>query len=250
MWIQGYTRLTLQDYPGKIAAMCFTGGCQLRCPYCHNPDLALAMTKNGNEDTENVALSFLAYIEKRKSLLDGIVVSGGEPLLHNLQGFLGKVKELGLSVKLDTNGLLPDQLKELIGAGLVDYVALDYKSSRENFMEATGLSRFKKQATVNSYYDSWLLTLSYLRGNRVPYELRTTLVKELHPLDILIRMAESICRGASSRELWFLQTFEKTGLLMNDYSKEKISLSAYSNKEMEVIGQKLKKIVPGVMLRR
>lgn len=250
MQLGGYMRLTLQDYPGSVAAMCFTSGCQLRCPYCHNPELVLADTEELNNDGEKTADAFLCYLEKRRLQLDGVVISGGEPLLQpDIQDFLYKIKGLGLRVKLDTNGLLPDRLVELISCGLVDYVALDYKNCKEHFVETVGLSNSGNQTITDDYLNNWKTSLNCLRKRNIPYELRTTVVRELHPLYALIRMAEYISKEAPPGERWFLQSFFRNGQLMYDYTNQNIAFSAYSIREMEEIMRKLKKTAPYIQLR-
>lgn len=249
MNLNNFVRLTLQDYPGLVAAIGFTPGCQLRCPYCHNPGLALPDLYNKETGPDNNTEPFLVYLRKRKSQLNGVVVSGGEPLLQeDIGDFLRAVKELGLAVKLDTNGLLPGRLSGLISQGLVDYVALDYKNCQELFAKTVGLERVKGRETEN-HYRCWEKSLACLRESNVSYELRTTVVRELHPLVALIKMAESINQGARQGELWFLQSFQKSGPLIADYAQHKIILTAYSKIEMREMEEKLRRIIPGTRWR-
>jgi pyruvate formate lyase activating enzyme len=246
MRLVGYTKLTLQDYPGYVAAMCFTGGCQLRCPYCHNPQLVLLDEQNNSVDGEEIAMTFLSYLEQRRLQLDGVVISGGEPLMQqDIEDFLRKIKGLGLAVKLDTNGLLPGKLEELIGCGLVDYVSLDYKSCKEQFAQTVGLCSPEGRTIAGIYYNYWRASLECLRKAHISYELRTTVVQELHPINVLVRMAEE----ADILESWFLQSFMKKGLLICDYTNPKTALTAYSNEEMQEIKQELLKIAPCTKLR-
>ncbi len=248
MQLRGYTKLTLQDYPGSVAAMCFTGGCQLRCLYCHNTELVLSNEQG--QAAKKTTDAFLYYLEQRSSQLGGVVISGGEPLLqHDIQDFLYKIKRLGLTVKLDTNGLLPDKLKELISHGLVDYAALDYKNCMEHFAETVGLNNPGEQTIIEDCLNSWRDSLNCLRKSKISYELRTTVVRELHPMYALVRMAKAICKEAPPRERWFLQTFLRSKNLMCDYTNKDITLSAYSVKEMEEIKQELLKTVPYIQLR-
>jgi pyruvate formate lyase activating enzyme len=250
MRLGGYMKLTLQDYPGSVAAICFTNACQLRCPYCHNAELVLSNVQRDNKAEEKTSHEFLYYLEQRRFQLDGVVISGGEPLLqHDIQDFLHKIKSLGLKIKLDTNGLLPEKLGELISHGLVDYVALDYKNCREHFAETVGLSNFEDQEIIDDCLNNWKTSLNCLRKNKIPYELRTTVVRELHPLYALIGMAESIRMKAARQEPWFLQSFFRKGQLMYNYTNQDITLSAYSIEEMEEIKQELKKIIPYIQLR-
>jgi pyruvate formate lyase activating enzyme len=249
MKLSGYMKLTLQDYPGFVAAMCFTSGCQLRCPYCHNAEIVLSNNQRNYTDREKKAVEFLSYLEQRKLQLDGVVVSGGEPLLqYDISDFLYKIKKMRLAVKLDTNGLIPDRLKELIR--LIDYVALDYKNCKEYFAETVGLSSIENQEVIDIYYNNWRTSLNYLRENSVPYELRTTVVRELHPISVLIHMAESIYKESNQPERWFLQSFLRSGQLMCDYTNQNTRLSSYSNEEMEEIMQELLRIASCIQLRR
>ena len=249
MRLGGYGKLTLQDFPGRVAAICFTEGCQLRCPYCHNAQLVLNHKQNICFD-DGLTSEFLSYLDQRSAQLDGVVVSGGEPLQqHALHVFLHRIQELGLEVKLDTNGLMPERLKDLIDRGLVDYIAIDYKNCRENYSETVGLSEPEQETNAEVYYDNWWQSLTYLRKNQVPYEIRTTVVRELHPLDALRRMAESIGDEKNNQENWFLQPFVKSGPIMNDLLEKETNFSAYSAKEMEEIRRILLCHVPGVQLR-
>lgn len=248
MQLGGYQKLTVQDYPGRLAAICFTIGCQLRCPYCHNAELVL--DQSGGFAGEAVAFEFLAYLEQRRGMLDGVVVTGGEPLLQaDLADFLLQIKALGLAVKLDTNGLLPERLSCLLDRGLIDYVALDYKHDRAGLAATIGMGEPEQQAAVESHYNSWQASLTCLREHRVPYELRTTVVRELHTLAALRRMADAIRAAACAPESWFLQQFVRRGPIMRDHLGSQVSLSAYSAAEMELIVRELQQQTPGVQLR-
>ena len=134
MNIQGFQKLTLLDYPEKVACTVFTGGCNLLCPFCHNA--GLVRTPNDSTSLED---EVLPYLSRRRGLLDGVCVTGGEPLLQpDLQDFLSRVKQMGYLVKLDTNGSMPDRLRHLLSTGLVDYVAMDVKSSPAGYARAIG----------------------------------------------------------------------------------------------------------------
>ncbi|MGI6175656.1 MAG: hypothetical protein ACOYJC_05770 [Christensenellales bacterium] len=159
------------------------------------------------------------------------------------------VKKMGLQVKLNTNGLLPNRLKELIRYGLVDYVAQDYKNCKEHFAETVGLGRSKSKAIANSYYNNWRASLDCLRENHILYELRTTVVRELHPLNVLMQMAESIYKEENQNEPWFFQSFLKNRPIMCDYENQNIVFSAYSNEEMEEMKHRLQRIAPGTRLK-
>ena len=131
MNIQGIQKLTLLDYPDHMACTVFTGGCNMRCPFCHNASLVLRPSENPAYFEEEI----YAFLKKRQGVLDGVAITGGEPLLqHDLREFILRVRELGFAVKLDTNGSYPDRLAALIGEGLLDYIAMDVKNSREILM--------------------------------------------------------------------------------------------------------------------
>lgn len=166
--ISGLQKMTLLDFPGKVACTVFLQGCNYRCPFCHNSDLL-----PGKGEAFMSEEAFIAFLEKRRGLLDGVCVSGGEPTLYpGLQQLLKAIKSLGYAVKLDTNGSRPEILREVVRKGLVDYVAMDVKNSPARYAETVGLSRFDLGPTEES--------LRFLIGENVDYELRTTVVKPLH----------------------------------------------------------------------
>jgi len=196
MNIQGFQKLTLLDYPGKIACTVFTGGCNFRCPFCHNTTLVVSPDEN-EPFTEAEILEFL---EKRKNTLEGLCVTGGEPLLEKgLPEFLLKVKGLGLSVKLDTNGYLTKRLKSILDSGAVDYVAMDIKNSFEKY----GLTAGIENMDVSPIRES----ISLLAESGIDYEFRTTAVKELHTEEDFEKISEMI-RGCKR---YFIQAFKDSG---------------------------------------
>ncbi len=234
MYIAGYHNVTLLDFPGKVAALCFFQGCQLRCPYCHNPSLVLPGLFSKKAVTERTTEEFFDYLNRRKGLLDGVVVSGGEPLMQNeLPQFLLKLKEDGFAVKLDTNGLLPQRLSELINYKLVDHVALDYKNCLAGWAKTTG--EHDRQKAHNNYL-AWQQSLELLKSSPVNYELRTTVVKELHPLQHLHQMANHLRKlNLKPHTPWFLQRYNNISPVLEDFVQtplKKISLTAYSPDEM------------------
>lgn len=167
MNLQGYQKMTLLDVPGKVAATLFCGGCNLRCPFCHNGQLVKAPNQSPSCTQEA-----LAYLAQRRGLLDAVCVTGGEPLLQpDLPQLLQQLKEMGYFVKLDTNGSQPQQLEKLLSLGLVDQVAMDIKSAPEHYPQATGT-----QLSAELFAQSAAL----LRQSSLPHEFRTTLVKPLH----------------------------------------------------------------------
>ncbi len=211
MIFNGFQKLTLLDFPEKTACTLFLAGCNFRCPFCHNASLVTHI-ENLETYTEQEVLSFL---EKRQGLLDGVCVTGGEPLLqHGLEDFLIKVKGLGYSVKLDTNGSFPQKLKKLVQKGLVDYVAMDIKGSMENYGKCVGIEGFDTQYIEES--------IDFLLSNAVDYEFRTTVVAELHNVDDIKALASRI-KGAKR---YFLQHFVDSGDLIGQ------NLTAVSAEDM------------------
>ena len=210
----GIQKLTLLDYPGKTACTLFTDGCNLRCPFCHNARLVLP------EKRENTSVSdteILAFLKKRAGLLDGVCITGGEPLLHirELREFLPEVRALGYAVKLDTNGTKPDALAELLRDGLIDYAAMDVKNAFPYYGETVGLPDFDVTPVKKS--------IALLKESGIGYEFRTTVVREFHTVGRIRELAESIA-GAKR---YFLQCFKDSGELIAD------GLSAVSREEME-----------------
>lgn len=169
MKIYGLQKTTLVDYPGHVATTLFTGGCNFRCPYCHNGDLVI-----GLNDIEPYAIEdIFSHLQKRKGVLDGVVISGGEPTLQtDLPDFIRQIKELGYLVKLDTNGTNPAMLRSLVEEGLVDYVAMDIKHSRAKYASISH--------AADDSLESIAASVDYLKEGHVDYEFRTTLCKELH----------------------------------------------------------------------
>lgn len=228
MRISGIQKLTLLDYPGIVACTVFIGGCNFRCPYCHNASL---VTGECNESMDVYELT--EFLDKRRHLLDGVVVTGGEPTVNpELPQLLEKIKEKDYLVKLDTNGSSPGMLSDLISAGLVDYIAMDIKSSPDGYAGATGLTHLDITAVDESR--KLLLT------DGVDYEFRTTLVRGIHrPADIP-EMAEWI-RGAKA---YYLQQFKDSGDLVRPDG-----LGAYDREEMYMFADVIRPYVPAVEVR-
>lgn len=193
MNINGLLKTTLLDFPGRVACTVFTSGCNFRCPFCHNASLVIP------EKIEEPVLSeqdFFDFLQTRKHKLDGVCISGGEPLIYSdLSSFISKVKMMGFEVKLDTNGSYPDRLKAILDAGLVDYVAMDIKSAPDAYPDAIGLSEAPIEAVKES--------VSLLMKGDTPFEFRTTLVDELHDEAVIRRIGEWV-RGAPR---YFLQAY-------------------------------------------
>lgn len=199
MVIQGLQKLTLLDYPGQVACTVFTAGCNFRCPFCHNASLVIDTYHNENIPEGEI----FAFLKKRQGILDGVCVSGGEPLIqHGIIKFLERIKELGYAVKLDTNGSFPDKLERAVEEGLVDYVAMDIKNSRENYGRTVGIVDYDIQNIQKS--------VNFLLSDRVPYEFRTTVVREFHQRSDFEAIAKWI-RGA---QRYYLQQFVDSGDLI------------------------------------
>lgn len=191
MKIAGLQKLTLLDYPGKLACTVFFGGCNFRCPFCHNWELL-----DGDFQPEMDENALISFLESRKGMLDGVCISGGEPLMsERIVPLIEKIHAMGFSVKIDTNGSYPDRLKRLIDEKLIDYVAMDIKNSPEKYPETTG--GFANMEKIGRSID--LL----IHGN-TSYEFRTTVVDELHSEEDFHAIGRLI-RGA---EKWFLQAFQ------------------------------------------
>ena len=195
--ICGLQKMTLLDFPGKIACTVFLGGCNFRCPFCHNSELFMGKPEKLMEDEE-----FFAFLKSRRGLLDGVCVSGGEPTLYKtLPDFLAKIKEMGFLVKLDTNGYRPEVLKALVQQGLVDYVAMDVKNSPAMYAQTVGVEKMELSSIEES--------LRFLIGGELPYELRTTLVRQLHDAASIQDMGAwlaALVPGRKPKKL-FLQSF-------------------------------------------
>ncbi len=189
MRICGLQKTTLLDYPGKVACTLFLGGCNFRCPFCQNAELLDG--KGGEDISEEELFSFLS---RRQGILDGVCVTGGEPLLSDVRPLLSRIKELGFSVKLDTNGSFPARLKALVADGLVDCVAMDIK---------TAFSRYKKVAGADVDVAKIEESADFLLGGSLPYEFRTTVAQELHSAEDMLEIGRRL-RGAKA---YFLQNF-------------------------------------------
>lgn len=229
MLLSGLQKLTLLDYPGKVACTVFTGGCNFRCPFCHNAPLVLP-ERLAQDTTEQEVLDFL---RKRRGVLDGVAVTGGEPLLHkDIGAFLEKVKELGFMIKLDTNGSFPERLIELAEAGLVDRVAMDVKNAPALYAHTVGLDRLDMAAIEKSR--------DFLLSGKIDYEFRTTVVKGLHTRESIEQAAQWI---AGAKE-YYLQQFKDSGDVLHIEG-----LSAFDEAQMQELREAAAKYVPSVELR-
>lgn len=229
MLISGLQKLTLLDYPGRVACTIFTGGCNLRCPFCHNAGLVLPEQLSALM-SEGEALDFL---RKRRGVLDGVAITGGEPLLQkDMASFLSDVRELGYKIKLDTNGCFPEKLIEIVKAGLVDRVAMDVKNSPMLYGKTVGIEGFDIKNVERSR--------DFLMEGHVEYEFRTTVVKGLHTVESIRQAAEWISGAAE----YYLQQFKDSGMLLAGEG-----LESFDEEYMNTLLAAAAEFVPAVQLR-
>lgn len=228
MRILGLQKLSLVDFPGKVAATVFTGGCDLRCPFCHNASLVLPGRGTSALDAGGV-LDFLA---SRRGLLDGVVLSGGEPLLQpDAADFLAEVKAMGFAVKLDTNGCHPDALADILDRRLADYVAMDIKNSLEKYPWTVGVPGFDTAPVERS--------ARLLMEGPADYEFRTTLVRPFHEVGDM----ETIGRWLRGARRYYLQAFVDSGDLVGG------GCAPFTPEEMEGFLQAARPFFQSVALR-
>ena len=229
MKIHGLQKVTLLDFPGEVACTVFTGGCNLRCPFCHNASLVLPEAFPEAVDEE----ALFAFLRKRRGVLDGVAVTGGEPLLHpDAAGFLARIRELGYRIKLDTNGSFPARLRQIVEAGLVDRVAMDIKNSPEKYAETVGVPGFDVGPVKES--------AAFLLSGAVPFEFRTTVVRPLHQAEDF----EAIGRWIRGDEEYYLQTFTDSGELLDG-----TGLGPWDGASMEKFAETARAYVPHTYLR-
>jgi pyruvate formate lyase activating enzyme len=233
MKIKGFETLTLLDYPGRIAATVFTEGCNFRCPFCHNASLVDVRQTGETIDPREV----LSHLDKRRGKLTGLCITGGEPLMQSgLLEFIQSVKALGYAVKLDTNGSMPSVLAPLLKGGWVDYIAMDIKNCREKYALTAGLAgRGDNEALLGKILES----IELIKSSGIPYEFRTTVVRELHTLEDVLEIGEWL----AGEESYFLQAFEDSGDVLSR------GMTACSKEEMQTLCEALKRFVPKAALR-
>ena len=228
MKICGFQKMTMLDFPGKVACTVFTGGCNFRCPFCHNALLVTDIDEENTFDEDEI----IAYLYKRKGIIDGVCITGGEPLMQkDIAEFLEKVKATGMPVKLDTNGSYPKKLRELVERGLVDYVAMDIKNSKAKYADTIGLSDYDLRKVEES--------VDFLLSDAVDYEFRTTVVKEFHTKEDIAEITNWI----SGAKRYFLQGFVDSGNLIGS------GMSGLKPHEMVDFCTKAQEIVPNTVLR-
>lgn len=226
MRIAGYNKLTLLDFPGKMACTVFLAGCNMRCPFCHNASLVINPTSQPDISQDE----FFAFLKKRKGMLEGVCVTGGEPTLNpDLPDFLQKIKDMGYMVKLDTNGTNPEMIERTLS--IVDYYAMDIKNSKEHYAETVGVGNFDIAPIEKS--------ISLLMTKAQNYEFRTTLVKELHDTKCIQDIGEWI-KGAKAM---YIQQFKDSGDIISS------GFSAPSDEFVKLAEEILSKYVKYVSIR-
>ena len=228
MIIGGIQKLSLIDYPGKVATIVFTKGCIFRCPYCHNPDLVTPKDYKGIPEGE-----WWEHLEKRKKFIDGVVVTGGEPTLHpDLPEFIRKVKRYGYLVKLDTNGITPGMVRDMIKEKLIDYFAMDIKHTWDNYQLIANVKPERVENLKKCHE-----TFDIIRNSGVPYEWRTTVLPGVHTEDDFVKMAESFIPG----EQYYLQAINYKVTLSKDLNRS-VTL------DVGKIAERLRKTYPELLV--
>lgn len=226
MNISGLEKLSITDYPEHVAAIVFTQGCNFNCPFCHNSSL-IPFKEGSISETE-----VLDYLKKRRNILDGIVITGGEPTLQvKLKEFIIKIKNLGLKVKLDTNGSNYKVVKELIDEELVDYIAMDIKHDEKNYNILTGYEKYD--------FESIKKTIELIESSNIDYEFRTTIVKEYHNL----KNIENICKLINKKSKYYLQNFVDNEAVLTK------GLNGFTKEELKNVEMKLKKKYSNIRVR-
>jgi pyruvate formate lyase activating enzyme len=227
MIIEGLQKTTLLDYPGYVACTLFAHGCNLRCPFCHNAGLVVRKPENIIEK-EDLA----AFLQKRKGILDGVCLTGGEPLAQkDAIEFIEFLKSFGYKVKLDTNGFYPERLSEIIERGLVDYIAMDIKSGKSGYARAVGIQDIDIAPMIKS--------TELIMGSGIDYEFRTTAVKGLHIVSDFIEIGEWL----SGAKRYFIQQFIDSGDIISE------GLEAFSKEEMQKLLAAVREYIKTAELR-
>lgn len=228
MQIHGLLKTTLLDYPGHVASTLFTGGCNFRCPFCHNGELVLhPQTAPAIPEEE-----FFSHLKRRQGILDGVCISGGEPTLApDLEAFIREIRALGFSVKLDTNGYRPEVLIRLCEQGLLDYVAMDIKHTPEKYNSICGIDKFDISMIETS--------AEFLMQGMVPYEFRTTLVRELHQKEDILQIGTWL-KGARA---YYLQAYRDSDTVISK------GFHAHDRKTLFSFVELLKPLIPDTALR-
>ena len=227
MKICGLQKTTLLDFPGHVAATIFTGGCNFRCPFCHNSDLLGSDAPAAFTDEE-----VLDFLKKRRGILEGAAITGGEPTLQpDLEDFIQKVRALGYQIKLDTNGSHPWILKKLIKNKMIDMVAMDIKSSKESYARVAGSKHLDLKPICES--------VDFLMSGSVPYEFRTTVVRELHTQEDF----RSIGNWLAGCSAYYLQAYKDSPEVIRP------GFSSYSKRDLDYFCLILSRTIPAVYIR-
>lgn len=228
MEIHGFNKTTLLDYPKHLAATVFLGGCNYRCPFCHNASLV----RNPHDQPKIPEEVILSTLSKRKHILEGVCITGGEPTIQkDLPAFIRKIKEIGLKVKLDTNGNNPGMIKYLVQEDLIDYIAMDIKNSLDKYGITVGIVNFNTEKIQES--------ASFIMSCGIPYEFRTTVVKEFHESSDFSMIGDWI-NGADA---YYLQSFKDSGDVLFP------GLSCHSKEELNHFKELLAPYVKFIELR-
>lgn len=235
MNFSGFNKTTFLDYPGHVACILFVSGCNFRCPYCHNSSLVLNDTNENHSEDE-----ILKFLNKRKNILEGVCISGGEPTIYKeLKDFIIKVKTLtGLKIKLDTNGTNSNMLKELIDENLIDYVAMDIKSSFTNYFKATGINNTHLLENIEK-------SINILKEDKIDYEFRTTVVKGIHILSDFEEIG-ILLKGCNS---YYIQNYLDSGDVLGKRNNNEFNLTGFNESELNEIKNILKKHSLNVTIR-
>ncbi len=219
--------MTLLDFPGRIACTVFLEGCNFRCPFCHNSQLVERCSSDEMSEEE-----FFTFLTKRKGLLDGVCVSGGEPLMSDdVFGFMKRIKDMGYQLKLDTNGSFPERLRRAVDEGLCDYVAMDIKNASEKYKVTAGCEKID--------FGSVRESIEFLKKSGIPHEFRTTVVKNFHTAEDVAQIAEII----GENEKYFIQPFRDGETVIER------SLEEFETRELRELLEAARKIVPGTEIR-
>lgn len=214
--IDGFDKLTLLNYPDKVACTIFTKGCNFKCPFCHNSSL-ISLDKENDKYKE-----VISYLNKRKGILDGVCITGGEPLIHkSIKDLIKEIKEMGFLVKLDTNGSNPFMLKELIDEKLIDYVAMDIKNTFDKYEMTIG---------CKTNIDNIKMSIDVIESSNIDYEFRTTIVKELHTFDDI----KSIVNMLDKKSKYYIQNFRNSDGVLNK------KLNGFKIEELENLQKEIK----------
>lgn len=251
MKIAGLQKLTLLDYPGKTAATVFTYGCNFRCPFCHNAELANGTKLAVLSQHSSLFISeeeFFAFLDKRHGLLDGICITGGEPTLQpDLADFCARIKAKGFLIKLDTNGSNPEVLRALLQENLVDYVAMDIKNSPETYRDTIGLTGDRSHFALKAIEES----IDLLLESTIPFEFRTTVVAQLHSAVTMQACAQWIAHHAEKNNYpvqnvaWFLQQFVDSDNVLAGEGH----FTSWSEKDFQAVLPHLQALLPKTALR-